>query len=360
MQQQTINRLNALSIADVASTLGIKIRKIHSKRYKCQCFMHQDHHPSMSLWTDSNTWHCFVCQKGGGPIDLVSEYKNLPFAETIQWMSQQWGIHDSAANEKTSRQYGFKINKKYKSQVSEQMETTDPLSPDNNDGLNFSHVERSEGTDNDFCRALEQTGILTRQQTAHAAVRYHLGCTKDGGVIFWQIDSRQKVHEGKVMYYMANCHRSQERTPYTISWMMKNKLKDDEGLPLLAEDWKSERCMFGEHLLSVDTISPVAVVESEKTAVVCSELFPEYLWLATGGCSCLSVHGLSVLVGRRVVIFPDTDASGDTYKQWCAIAEQASKRFKQPFFVSDILERNATEEEKRKKIDICDLVNERK
>ena len=36
----------------------------------------------------------------------------------------------------------------------------------------------------------------------------------------------------------------------------------------------------GEHLLPLCPKLPVALVEDEKTAVICSAVFPEFLWLA--------------------------------------------------------------------------------
>jgi hypothetical protein len=42
------------------------------------------------------------------------------------------------------------------------------------------------------------------------------------------------------------------------------------------------QCLFGEHLLK-DTETPVAIVESEKTAIIASCYYPEFIWLACGG-----------------------------------------------------------------------------
>lgn len=51
----------------------------------------------------------------------------------------------------------------------------------------------------------------------------------------------------------------------------------------LPEDWELTQCLFGEHLLPLYPDKPVALVESEKTAVICSGLMPRFLWRATGG-----------------------------------------------------------------------------
>lgn len=68
-----------------------------------------------------------------------------------------------------------------------------------------------------------------------------------------------------------------------------------------------------EHLLNdKDKVNAnVALVESEKTAVICSLLLPEYIWLATGGKSQFNDR-LMVLKGRKVTAFPDIDG----YDEW--------------------------------------------
>ena len=54
----------------------------------------------------------------------------------------------------------------------------------------------------------------------------------------------------------------------------------------------------------------VALVESEKTAIICYAMMPQYLWLATGGKSQFNSR-LTVLKGRKIIAFPDIDAYHD-------------------------------------------------
>jgi len=100
----------------------------------------------------------------------------------------------------------------------------------------------------------------------------------------------------------------------------------------------------------------VCIVEAEKTAVIMSAIRPEYLWLATGGKTELSVARLSPLQGRRIILFPDTDETGQTYRDWYAIAEAAASVFDHPVTVSSILEQRATPAQRTAKIDIADLI----
>ena len=83
-------------------------------------------------------------------------------------------------------------------------------------------------------------------------------------------------------------------------------------------------------------LPPVAQVEAEKTAVICSAVFPEFLWLATGGFSQFNDR-LNILRGRKVVAFPDLGG----YDKWVAKVRNYPKL---DITVSDYLERIATDD----------------
>ena len=91
----------------------------------------------------------------------------------------------------------------------------------------------------------------------------------------------------------------------------------------------------------------VALVESEKSALIAAACFPNYVWLATGGKSQLSANKMKALEGRTVILFPDVDG----YSEW---KEKAKELIYCKVTVSDILERNATDDERAAKIDIAD------
>ena len=78
--------------------------------------------------------------------------------------------------------------------------------------------------------------------------------------------------------------------------------------------------------------------------------------MASGGLSMLNAAKLYPLREHKVVLFPDTDTDGKTYKAWQAIAEAAQENLKYPIRVSDILERSATAEQKEEKIDLVDYL----
>ena len=93
----------------------------------------------------------------------------------------------------------------------------------------------------------------------------------------------------------------------------------------------------------------VALVESEKTAIICSAMMPQYLWLATGGKSGLTSERLSSLKGRKIIVFPDIDA----FKDW------QQKIFTFPHLdirISRLLEDNATPADRAAHIDLADWI----
>lgn len=115
---------------------------------------------------------------------------------------------------------------------------------------------------------------------------YQLGTNKDGGIIFWNINKQQNVQKAKVVYYNKEGKRKQKfKVPY----------KNENGY---------YSCLFGEHLLK-DNAKPIVLVESEKTAIVCTINFPEYTWLSYGGINGMTNAKMKVLEGESILIVPD-------------------------------------------------------
>jgi hypothetical protein len=129
--------------------------------------------------------------------------------------------------------------------------------------------------------------------------KYHVGTSKHwpSSTIFWQVDTTGSVRSGKVMLYDVAGHRVKKPFPH-ITWI--HKLIDDE-------KFNYTGCLFGEHLLPNDN-RKVAIVESEKTAVIAAICEGEYLWLACGGLQMLNADRLAPLKNRNITLFPDAGA----------------------------------------------------
>lgn len=173
---------------------------------------------------------------------------------------------------------------------------------------------------------------------------YQLGVTSKKDVIFFQLDINGSCRTGKIMKYDPETgHRIKDDScPGRINWV-HSLMKYPNGLP---QNWQLTQCLFGEHLLKQYPKKVVALVESEKTAVICAGLMPRFLWLATGGKSMINER-LLVLKGRRVVAFPDIDGYDEWQKKLADYPELAVT-------ISPILHQNATPEDREAHIDIAD------
>jgi hypothetical protein len=358
MNKNMIYEIRQLNIETIAMMLGMEVRQ-----HKCRCFNHDDHHPSLHFNVRKNIWHCFVCNIGGDGISLVMKYRNISFIEACEWLCNTFGIamtNDSNEQTKTKT-------------ITPNKNIMDRIRINNIVFLDPMVVEKSLSTGNSFCRSLVANNIFTWEQMLHASETYRLGATNSGGTIFWQINREEQICDGKVMHYGSDCHRDKEKSPIWVSWIMKHRQHK------LSLDARTEKCLFGLHLLSVDADADdveIAVVESEKTAVICSELFtlksmkekynisdihikPNILWMATGGISNISTKLLMPLKGYKITLFPDTDTDGSAYRHWTDMAEKISREMDQKINISNILEKYASAEQKENKIDIADWITER-
>ena len=107
-----------------------------------------------------------------------------------------------------------------------------------------------------------------------------------------------------------------------------------------------------EHLLTADDHQTVALVESEKSALIASYFLPQYLWIATGGKNgAFNREAMSVLKNRQVLLFPDLGATD----YWRSKMEMM-QRLEIEVSLFDFMENNATDEERKAGYDIADYL----
>ena len=214
--------------------------------------------------------------------------------------------------------------------------------------INFSFVESSASYKSNFVRFLCE--FLTVEQMTLIGENYALGATKNREVIFWQIDTKGKVRTGKIMQYNPETGRRLKHESGAIDWV-HNKLKKSCTLP---QDFNLQQCFFGEHLLTLYPDKTVAIVESEKSAIIASAVFPDLIWLAAGNLNGLSVEKCQVLKSRNVILFPDLGA----YEKWNEKAIPFEKQCNCKISVSTLLEHIATPEAKANGLDVADFMIE--
>ena len=127
--------------------------------------------------------------------------------------------------------------------------------------------------------------------------RYFVGSSKtwNGATVFWQIDYAGRIRTGKIMLYNRITGKRIKEPTSRISWVHK---------ALKLSDFNLCQCFFGEHLLRGNN-KTIAIVESEKTAIVASIFYPDMIWLACGGSEGLNIEKCKILKERNVVLYPD-------------------------------------------------------
>ncbi|WP_161891163.1 DUF6371 domain-containing protein [Pontibacter russatus] len=131
---------------------------------------------------------------------------------------------------------------------------------------------------------------------------FSIGTCRQGGTLFWYKDSSDNYRKLKRMFYNPDGHRVQMKEDSYKGQCSPMHLKNAEGYLY---------CIYGEfqlHLYKADV--PIFLVESEKTAVVCYAMFPQYVWLATGGANKLTRDQAKALKHKQVYIIPDMHQRG--------------------------------------------------
>lgn len=177
---------------------------------------------------------------------------------------------------------------------------------------------------------------------------YYLGQGKNKEVIYWQIDGNRRIRTGKIMQYDPKTGKRVKDANGAINWV-HSTLKRKEVLP---SDFNLTQCLFGEHLLNRRTDAPVAIVESEKSALIASVMMPDYIWVATGGKQNFKPSMCQILKGRKVVAYPDLGG----YAEWETKAKEMETVVGCKIAVSDLLERVAPDEDRTKGYDIADYM----
>lgn len=172
--------------------------------------------------------------------------------------------------------------------------------------------------------------------------KYKVGTSKHwlGATVFYQMLPNGNVRAGKIMLYDQSTGKRVKGDFTYITWLHS---------VLKLKDFHLKQSLFGLHLLDYSN-KPVAIVESEKTAIIASLYIPDFIWLATGGSNNINERAFKPLQGRKVTFYPDCGAFGKWYDKVQSIAHLGS------FSVSDYLEVNASEEQRNSGADIADLL----
>ena len=141
--------------------------------------------------------------------------------------------------------------------------------------------------------------------------KYQVGTSNqfNNSTVFWQMDNTGNIHSGKIMDYDTSTGKRQKKKDGKplINWAHS---------VLKIPKYNLKQCLFGLHLLN-DNVKQVAIVESEKTALIMNIEFPNYTWMSTGSLQGFKHEYLAPLKGTAIIAFPDKEG----YVQWQKTAD---------------------------------------
>ena len=297
----TIRRIkNTAEIYDVVSDF-VELRKT-GIRYTGICPFHDDHHAgNFFVYPPKNVFKCFVCEAKGGPVEFVMRRMGLTFPDAIRWLGKKYSIL-------TDMDTNFTPPPPRPTPPSPPMLV-----------LPMHMVEARENLQGDPLAEWIYKGVnwdaAQRHRISQVLADYHIGHSRQGMTIFWEIDEQQRVRSGKMMLYRHDGHRNRDAR-YKFDFI-HSALFRDKRLPEYDEDkFTVKHCLFGLHLLDRyrrdDVRQDVCIVESEKTALLMAIAYgnhPKQVWMACGGLKNLTAERLRPIIrqGRNIILYPDRD-----------------------------------------------------
>ena len=322
IEKYIINRvIDASNIEDVVGDfVDLKKKGI---RYVGCCPFHDDRHAgSFVVYPRKQCFKCFVCGAKGGVVEFLMKHERLSYPDAIRWLGKKYNIE----TDMTDFNY-----------------TPPPPRPKPEPlkmlVLPMSMVKAREHLDeNNLVQWLRNSvsfDSVQRSRLEDVLKAYHVGHSKQGFTIFWQIDEEQQVRTGKMMLYYPPGHekfghRDKTDGKYTFDWIHaslsrrwdaeKHEMVCEPPYPHpdLYDPDKQEmmQCLFGLHLLNTykrkDIGQTVCIVESEKTAIIMAAAYgnnAKQVWMACGGLENLNADKLKPIIdqGRHIILYPDRD-----------------------------------------------------
>ena len=305
ISDETIQKVkDATNVVDVLDECDVTLYK-RGINYVALCPFHNDRAlGNFVVSPTKNIYHCFSCGKTGDGLRYLMEHENMTFVDAIKWLGKKYGIEVEGSDD-------VKFTPKKIVKAVPQIERRLELLT-----LPMTMVTSKEDTTTDIlCQWLRALpwGPMQRDCIERTLKEYHVGHSKDGKTIWWQIDYEGRVRTGKLMLYKEDGHRNRD-DKNSFDWIHTRLKKVHYYDPLTKE---METCPFGMHLAKIYPKATVNVVESEKTAVIMAIAYGNTsanIWIALGGKSFLSRSKLLPLIEgkRKILLYPDQDG----IKEW--------------------------------------------
>ena len=158
-------------------------------------------------------------------------------------------------------------------------------------------IKRLQGQRNTFIDFL--LTLFEQPKVAAAVERYCIGGDSQLRTIFPNIDTEGRCVGGSVIPYLPNGHRDKSKGASNIHAELRRKDK--------THLTQADQVLFGSHLLRLYPTASVGIVESQKSAVILSIIYPDVVWLATAGMTNFNARLLAPIYERNVVAYPDVN-----------------------------------------------------
>ena len=340
------------------------------RKYMVCCPFHQEKTPSFEIDTVKGLYHCFGCGKSGDAFTLVAEVERLnlddgkEFQQTAKIIADIGGVWLSEKNTekrtdkkmyptnpcnlpnnsiirpsvKVISQPPYYIPEELLQKTSSRVKETglyqwlirefNPTKVD--EVLAIYKVGASSYKSHDGYRAVTFPMIDSKGQCVDCKI-FHIdpvtGSRKSAFPLYSWTDAKTgKVKSISTTFAIPDMNRKTcMACPDKLNCKEKETCSKLKRRKINPATYKTDWPYFGEHLLkNLDSKKPIAIVESEKTAIVCSIVYSKFVWLATGSKANLSPERFIPLRNYDCTIFPDRDGlTGEG--NWKDKAAQLSK-----------------------------------
>ena len=329
----TIQRIkDAANIVDVMEELGFDLKK-RGNAYECLCPFHDDRHiGSFKVSATKNVATCFSCGWSGGPIDFLMEQEHLSYPDALRWLGKKYSIEVEGSE-----------NFEVKPSVPRPQLPPLPMLVLPQWMVDSRQTSPTATLVNWLITSIAWDDCQLSRLFDYL-IDYHVGESKDGRTIWWQIDEQQRVRTGKLMRYKPDGHRDKESNPTWIHSM----LYQDPRTGYSADATEMKQTLFGMHLLDKyrrgRQVQDVCIVESEKTALLMATAYGNHagqVWMACGGKNNINPEKLKPIIdqGRPIRLYPDRDA----IQQWQLAAERL--RYKKVIVDTSLVTKHWKEED---------------
>lgn len=338
ISQESIDSIND-SLADVVARYT-QLPQKHVNKFNVRCPFHDDKKASMSIDLAKNIWYCHSCGIGGDALTFVAKAENLELkgkeyqqaakiaAEichvNIKYEGEDGKDEDKNANERK----GTQKNRLHQTAPSALMP---PRYFDKEVDAMAQEVEQTN-LYKFLCRLWDSAEVKRVMELYKVGRGHYINsprssfndtdewamnpnpCRLQNSLAtnsFPSIDTAGHCHAVKIIPYPVNDHhRIKDAQPNKAPFYW---LKPEQ----------NQGAYFGTHLLPLYPDKPLAVVESEKSAVIGTLFCPAYIWIAVQTKGKMKpCREMEALAGRQINLFPDTDGM----ESWTEIAQELSKQ----------------------------------